>query len=50
MSHDEKTWEGFNQLDEANTLLSAMYATYAPQLKKRGPKFTPPKKKRKNKK
>jgi hypothetical protein len=51
MSHDEKTWEEFNKLDESQLLAASLYADTVYRLnKKRGSNLTPPKKKRKKKK
>lgn len=50
MSHDKKSWEEFNKLDEQNILASALYASIASKLKPKGSNYTPPKKKRKKKK
>lgn len=52
MSHDFKTWDEFNKMDEADTSITAMYMALMDKLhgKQRGSNFTPPKKKRKKKK
>jgi hypothetical protein len=50
MAHDEKSWEEFNKLDEANLLAAGLYASFESKSKTRGSKFTPPKKKRKKNK
>lgn len=49
MSHDHKSWEEFNKVDEQNIMLSAMYAATTYKLKPKGSNYTPPKKKRKKK-
>ena len=49
MSHDHKTWEEFNKLDESQAMMAALYASIESKLKPRGSNFTPPKKKRKKK-
>jgi hypothetical protein len=43
------SWEEFNKLSEATAAAASVYANYSSQ-GKRGPKFTPPKKKRKKNK
>jgi hypothetical protein len=50
MAHDEKSLKEFNKLDETNLLAASLYASLGSKLKTRGPKFTPPKKKRKKNK
>ena len=47
MAHDHKSWEEFNNLDESR--INAEIVDYIIRRKLRGPKFTPPKKKRKKK-
>ena len=49
MSHNHKTWEEFNKVDEENLMLSALYTAYTAKLKLKGSNYTPPKKKRKKK-
>ena len=49
MSHDHKSWDEFNKVDEQNIMLSSMYAATASKLKPKGSNYTPPKKKRKKK-
>jgi len=49
MSHDQKSWEQFNKVDEPTLAMSAMYAAVESKLKPRGTNLTPPKKKRKKK-
>lgn len=49
MSHDHKSWEEFNKLDEQKQVAAAMYTSFASTLKPKGSNFTPPKKKRKKK-
>jgi hypothetical protein len=43
------SWEEFNKLSEAHMAAASVYSKYSSQ-GKRGPRFTPPKKKRKKKK
>lgn len=52
MSHDFKTWDEFNKLDEQDASITAMYMALMDKLhgKQRGSNYTPPKKKRKKKK
>ena len=47
MSHDHKTWEEFNKLDESQAMMAALYTSIESKLKPKGSNFTPPKKKRK---
>lgn len=51
MSHDHKSWEEFNKLDEQTMAVSSLYTSTMDTIygKKRGSNFTPPKKKRKKK-
>jgi hypothetical protein len=50
MSHDQKTWDAFNSLDESQALQAAFYESMLARLKPKGSNYTPPKKKRKKKK
>jgi hypothetical protein len=50
MSHDQKTWEEFNTLDESQALQAAFYESMLARLKPKGSNYTPPKKKRKKRK
>jgi hypothetical protein len=43
------SWEEFNKLSEAQIAAASVYSNYSSQ-GKRGPRFTPPKKKRKKNK
>jgi hypothetical protein len=49
MSHNQKSWEEFNKVDENVVAMSAMYTAVESKLKPRGTNLTPPKKKRKKK-
>lgn len=51
MSHDEKSWEDFNKVNnEESLMLSALYSSYLYKSKPSGSNYTPPKKKRKKRK
>lgn len=50
MTHDIKTWDAFNSLDESQALQAALYSSLMEKLKPRGSNYTPPKKKRKKRK